>query len=166
MTRDGRILSTAGTTPCTTSAVASASGTSVAPRASPRSRATSSRPIRSSRGCDSPGWAGAIDTSTQFTAFTGLAREGRVAYASGFTGLGVASTRFMAEPMLDLLAGRETERTALEMVRTRPLPFPPARASVGIGTRRAGRSTAPTTTAAGATCCCAPSTRSASGFDS
>ncbi|MBM7503404.1 NAD(P)/FAD-dependent oxidoreductase [Agromyces aurantiacus] len=82
-------------------------------------------------------WAGAIDTSTQFTAFTGLAREGRVAYASGFTGLGVASTRFMAETMLDLLAGRETERTRLKMVRTRPLPFPPEpAASLGINATR------------------------------
>ncbi|MGR0321038.1 NAD(P)/FAD-dependent oxidoreductase [Agromyces sp. ZXT2-3] len=82
-------------------------------------------------------WAGAIDTSTQFTAFTGLARDGRVAYASGFTGLGVASTRFMAETMLDLLAGRDTERTRLKMVRTRPLPFPPEpAASLGINATR------------------------------
>ncbi|HEX6955086.1 MAG TPA: FAD-dependent oxidoreductase [Agromyces sp.] len=82
-------------------------------------------------------WAGAIDTSTQFTAFTGLARDGRVAHASGFTGLGVASTRFMAETMLDLLAGRDTERTRLKMVRTRPLPFPPEpAASVGINLTR------------------------------
>ncbi|MBC7723291.1 MAG: FAD-dependent oxidoreductase, partial [Burkholderiaceae bacterium] len=42
-------------------------------------------------------WAGAIDTSTQFCAFHGLARRGRVAYAGGFTGLGVAATRFAAE---------------------------------------------------------------------
>ncbi|UIP57619.1 NAD(P)/FAD-dependent oxidoreductase [Agromyces marinus] len=82
-------------------------------------------------------WAGAIDTSTQFTAFTGLARDGRVAYASGFTGLGVASTRFMAETMLDLLAGRDTERTRLKMVKTRPLPFPPEpAASLGINATR------------------------------
>ena len=82
-------------------------------------------------------WAGAIDTSTQFIAFTGLARDGRVAYASGFTGLGVASTRFMAETMLDLLAGRDTERTRLEMVRSRPLPFPPEpAASLGINLTR------------------------------
>ncbi|RXZ49684.1 NAD(P)/FAD-dependent oxidoreductase [Agromyces binzhouensis] len=82
-------------------------------------------------------WAGAIDTSTQFTAFTGLARDGRVAYASGFTGLGVASTRFMAETMLDLLAGRDTERTRLKMVQTRPLPFPPEpAASLGINATR------------------------------
>lgn len=70
-------------------------------------------------------WGGAIDTSTQFTAFFGTARAGRVAYAAGFTGLGVGSTRFAGDVMLDLLAGVETERTSLEMVRKRPLPFPP-----------------------------------------
>ncbi|MRK03080.1 FAD-dependent oxidoreductase [Aeromicrobium sp. S22] len=70
-------------------------------------------------------WAGAIDTSTQFCAFHGLARRGRVAYAAGFTGLGVAATRFAAEVMLDRLAGETTARTQLEMVRKKPLPFPP-----------------------------------------
>ncbi len=43
----------------------------------------------------------------------------------GFTGLGVASTRFGAQTMLDLLEGAETERTRLTMVRKKPLPFPP-----------------------------------------
>jgi len=82
-------------------------------------------------------WAGAIDTSTQFTAFFGTARGGRVAYAAGFTGLGVGSTRFAAEVMLDLLAGGETERTQLEMVRRRPLPFPPEpAAAIGINLTR------------------------------
>lgn len=70
-------------------------------------------------------WAGPIDTSTQFCAFHGLARRGRVAYAAGFTGLGVAATRFAAEVMLDRLDGQSTERTQLEMVRKKPLPFPP-----------------------------------------
>ncbi len=69
-------------------------------------------------------WAGAIDSSTRFCAFYGLALGKRVAYAAGFTGLGVAATRFGADVMLDLLAGEQTERTALEMVRTRPMPFP------------------------------------------
>jgi glycine/D-amino acid oxidase-like deaminating enzyme len=78
-------------------------------------------------------WAGAIDTSTQFCAFYGLARGDRIAYAAGFTGLGVASTRFAADVMLDLLSGRETVRTQLEMVRKRPLPFPPEPvAAIGI----------------------------------
>jgi hypothetical protein len=37
----------------------------------------------------------------------------------------VGATRFGAEVMLDLLAGETTERTSLEMVRKKPLPFPP-----------------------------------------
>ncbi|MFE9856883.1 NAD(P)/FAD-dependent oxidoreductase [Streptomyces sp. NPDC005780] len=70
-------------------------------------------------------WGGAIDTCSRFSAFFGTAHQGRVAYAAGFTGLGVGATRFGADVMLDLLAGGPTERTALEMVRTKPMPFPP-----------------------------------------
>ncbi|MGW4898083.1 NAD(P)/FAD-dependent oxidoreductase [Kitasatospora sp. NPDC004240] len=70
-------------------------------------------------------WGGAIDTCTRFSAFFDTAHRGRVAYATGYTGLGVGATRFGAEVMLDLLAGARTERTALEMVRRKPLPFPP-----------------------------------------
>ncbi|MCW2770941.1 MAG: FAD-dependent oxidoreductase [Aeromicrobium sp.] len=82
-------------------------------------------------------WAGAIDTSTRFCAFHGTARGGRVAYAAGFTGLGVGATRFAAEVMLDRLSGLTTERTELEMVRTMPLPFPPEPiASAGINLTR------------------------------
>jgi glycine/D-amino acid oxidase-like deaminating enzyme len=82
-------------------------------------------------------WAGAIDTSTRFCAFFGTARDGRVAYAAGFTGLGVAATRFAAEVMLDRLERRDTERTRLRMVRERPLPFPPEpAAAIGINATR------------------------------
>ncbi|WP_424211523.1 NAD(P)/FAD-dependent oxidoreductase [Streptomyces sp. BI20] len=70
-------------------------------------------------------WGGAIDTCARFSAFFGAAHQGKVAYAAGYTGLGVGATRFGAEVMLDLLAGERTERTALEMVRTKPMPFPP-----------------------------------------
>jgi glycine/D-amino acid oxidase-like deaminating enzyme len=74
-------------------------------------------------------WAGVIDTCTRFAAFFGTAYGGRVAYAMGYTGLGVAATRFGADVALDLLArtdtGEETERTRLAMVRRRPVPFPP-----------------------------------------
>ncbi|TVL94385.1 FAD-binding oxidoreductase [Streptomyces sp. SAJ15] len=70
-------------------------------------------------------WGGAIDTCSRFSAFFGTAHSGRVAYALGYTGLGVGATRFGANVMLDLLDGRQTERTRLEMVRTKPLPFPP-----------------------------------------
>ncbi|MCB0960558.1 MAG: FAD-dependent oxidoreductase [Acidimicrobiales bacterium] len=70
-------------------------------------------------------WGGAIDTCSRFCAFFGTAHDGRVAYAAGYTGLGVGATRFGAQVMLDLLAGEPTERTELEMVRTKPIPFPP-----------------------------------------
>ena len=70
-------------------------------------------------------WGGAIDTCSRFSAFWGTAMGGRVAYSVGYTGLGVGATRFGAQVMLDLLARRETERTRLEMVRTKPIPFPP-----------------------------------------
>ncbi len=70
-------------------------------------------------------WGGLIDTCTRFTAFYGTAMDGRVGYALGFTGLGVGATRFAGEVLLDLLGGADTPRTRLEMVRTRPLPFPP-----------------------------------------
>ena len=78
-------------------------------------------------------WAGAIDTCSRFCAFFGLARDDRVAYAAGFTGLGVGASRFAADVLLDLLAGVPTERTELAMVRERPIPFPPEPfASLGI----------------------------------
>lgn len=70
-------------------------------------------------------WGGAIDTCSRFSVFFGLARQGRVAYATGYTGLGVAASRFGAQVALDLLDGRRTEATELRFVRTRPVPFPP-----------------------------------------
>lgn len=82
-------------------------------------------------------WAGAIDTNTRFCAHWGTAHGGRVAYVNGFTGLGVGATRFAADVCLDLLDGLSTPRTELEMVRRKPLPFPPEPiASVGIQATR------------------------------
>ena len=80
-------------------------------------------------------WAGVIDTSTQFCAFFGTAFGGRISTAAGFTGLGVGASRFAADVALDLVDGLTTERTELQMVRQRPLPFPPEpAASVGVAT--------------------------------
>lgn len=70
-------------------------------------------------------WGGVIDTCARFCAFFGTARAGRVAYAAGYTGLGVGASRFGARVLLDLLGGVPTELTDLEMVRTKPRPFPP-----------------------------------------
>ncbi|MEV6304908.1 FAD-dependent oxidoreductase [Actinoplanes sp. NPDC051861] len=70
-------------------------------------------------------WGGMIDMSAQLAAFQGVAMGGKVAYSSGFTGLGVAATRFAGTVMLDLLAGADTPRARLRMARRRPLPIPP-----------------------------------------
>ena len=70
-------------------------------------------------------WGGAIDTCSRFSVFFGTAHDGRVAYAVGYTGLGVVATRFGARVALDLLDGRDTEATRLRYVRSKPIPFPP-----------------------------------------
>jgi len=70
-------------------------------------------------------WAGAIDTCSRFCVTFGTALGGRVAYAVGYTGLGVVASRFGARAALDLLYERDTELTRLRMVRSAPIPFPP-----------------------------------------
>lgn len=70
-------------------------------------------------------WGGVIDTCTRFCAFFGTAYGGRMAYAAGYTGLGVGATRFGAQVMLDQLDGLATERTRLKFVRSKPWPMPP-----------------------------------------
>jgi glycine/D-amino acid oxidase-like deaminating enzyme len=70
-------------------------------------------------------WAGAIDTCSRFCVTFGRALGGRAAYAVGYTGLGVGASRFGARVALDLVHGRDTELTQLELVRSRPIPFPP-----------------------------------------
>jgi glycine/D-amino acid oxidase-like deaminating enzyme len=70
-------------------------------------------------------WGGAIDTCSRFSPFWGTAHHGKTAYAMGYTGMGVGATRFGARVMLDILDNKTTERTELEFVRTKPLPFPP-----------------------------------------
>jgi glycine/D-amino acid oxidase-like deaminating enzyme len=70
-------------------------------------------------------WGGAIDTCSRFSVFFGTALGGRVAYAAGYTGLGVVSTRFGARVALDLVDGRDTEATRSRYVRRKPVPFPP-----------------------------------------
>lgn len=70
-------------------------------------------------------WGGVIDTSARTTFFAGSAHGGRLAYAMGFTGQGVSASRFAALTMLDLIEGKTTKRTALRMVRSRAVPFPP-----------------------------------------
>lgn len=70
-------------------------------------------------------WGGAIDTCSRFFSFFDVSHRGRVAYSAGYTGLGVGATRFGAKVMLDLLSGEDTELTQLELVKKKPIPFPP-----------------------------------------
>ncbi|GGF31854.1 NAD(P)/FAD-dependent oxidoreductase [Williamsia phyllosphaerae] len=70
-------------------------------------------------------WGGAIDTCSRFSAFWDTSMGGRVVSVLGFTGLGVGAAHFGARTALDLLDGRDTERTRSAMVRSRPIPFPP-----------------------------------------
>ena len=69
----------------------------------------------------------------------GRALGGRVAYAVGYTGLGVGASRFGAQVALDLLHERDSDLTRLELVRRRPIPFPPEPIRSGVVqlTRRA-----------------------------
>jgi glycine/D-amino acid oxidase-like deaminating enzyme len=70
-------------------------------------------------------WGGAIDTSTRFVASAHSALGGRVHYAVGFTGLGVAATRFWAEILAARAVGERHPAERLAMVRHRPVPWPP-----------------------------------------
>ena len=70
-------------------------------------------------------WGGVIDTCSRFSVMFGTSHGGRLAYAVGYTGLGVGASRFGARTALDLVDGLTTERTSLEMVRRRPMPYPP-----------------------------------------
>lgn len=70
-------------------------------------------------------WGGIIDTSARTTFFAGTAFNNRLAYALGFTGQGVSASRFAALTMLDMLQGKQTERTKLKMSRSWAVPFPP-----------------------------------------
>jgi glycine/D-amino acid oxidase-like deaminating enzyme len=70
-------------------------------------------------------WGGAIDTCSRFCVFFDTAHRGKTAYAVGYTGLGVGATRWGARVALDLADGRETESTRTDLVRSKPVPFPP-----------------------------------------
>jgi len=94
-------------------------------------------------------WGGVIDTCARFCVFFGTAHRARLAYAAGYTGLGVGASRFGGNVLLDLLSGEQTERTALGMVAGKPVPFPPeplrsaviqlTRASLARADRHEGR---------------------------
>jgi glycine/D-amino acid oxidase-like deaminating enzyme len=77
-------------------------------------------------------WGGVIDTCSRFCAFFGTAHAGRVAYAAGYTGLGVGASRFAAQVLLDKTQGQDSERVRLTLVNSKPLPFPPEPLRSGV----------------------------------
>ena len=70
-------------------------------------------------------WAGVIDTSSRFAVSFGTSHRGRVAYAVGYTGLGVVASRFGAHVALARLDEPGSPITRMRFVRDRPFPFPP-----------------------------------------
>jgi glycine/D-amino acid oxidase-like deaminating enzyme len=70
-------------------------------------------------------WGGPIATTTRFTVTFGESLGGRVVWALGYTGLGVAATRFAGRVLVDRLLAPSSPLLDLELVSKRPLPFPP-----------------------------------------
>ena len=70
-------------------------------------------------------WGGAIDTTSNFTVTFGNTMGGRVIYALGYTGLGVAASRWAAGVVRDMLVHPEADVLRMRFVRTKPWPIPP-----------------------------------------
>jgi glycine/D-amino acid oxidase-like deaminating enzyme len=68
---------------------------------------------------------GPVGTTTRFCMDTGSAYAGRVAWAIGYTGLGVVASRFGARIGLDRLDTPESPRLKLRLARRRAMPWPP-----------------------------------------
>lgn len=70
-------------------------------------------------------WGGPIATTTRFTATFGAALGGRAVWALGYTGLGVAASRFAGRVLTDRLLDPGSSLLELRFTSTRPVPFPP-----------------------------------------
>ena len=70
-------------------------------------------------------WGGPIDATTRFTPFFGTALGGRVLYGLGFTGHGLGTTHLAGKVLAHLVLERTSDLLRLELVRRKPLPYPP-----------------------------------------
>jgi glycine/D-amino acid oxidase-like deaminating enzyme len=94
-------------------------------------------------------WSGPIATTTRFTVTFGDALDGRCVYALGYTGLGVAASRFAAQVLAAKLVDEGSPLLRLDLVRRPPVPFPPeplrwtgvqlVRRAIARADRRGGR---------------------------
>ncbi|HKB07362.1 MAG TPA: FAD-dependent oxidoreductase, partial [Candidatus Polarisedimenticolia bacterium] len=70
-------------------------------------------------------WGGPIASTTRLTPFFGTAAKGRIAYGLGYTGHGIASTRIAGRILAHRVLELPSSLLELEMVRRKPIPFPP-----------------------------------------
>lgn len=70
-------------------------------------------------------WSGIIATSTRFCVAPGVAFDGRVSWAVGYTGLGVGATRFGARIGLELLGYEPSDIVDLQFVKKRAMNWAP-----------------------------------------
>lgn len=70
-------------------------------------------------------WSGIIATSTRFCMVPGATYNNRLAWAVGYTGLGVGATRFGARIGIELLGYQPSEILDMQFVKKTPMPWAP-----------------------------------------
>jgi len=70
-------------------------------------------------------WSGIIGTSTRFCMVPGVAYNGRVAWAVGYTGLGVGASRFGARVGIELLGYDPSDILDLQFIKKKTIPWAP-----------------------------------------
>ena len=70
-------------------------------------------------------WSGIIATSTRFCMVPGVTYNGRVAWAVGYTGLGVGATRFGARVGIELLGYQPSDILQMKFVTKKPMAWVP-----------------------------------------
>ena len=70
-------------------------------------------------------WSGIIASSTRFCMVPGVAYDGRVSWAVGYTGLGVCASRFGARVGLELLGYQPSDILNMKFTRKKAMNWPP-----------------------------------------
>ena len=70
-------------------------------------------------------WSGIIATSTRFCVVPGNTFNGRVAWAVGYTGLGVGASRFGARIAIEMLGYQPSDILKMKFITRKPLPWAP-----------------------------------------
>jgi len=70
-------------------------------------------------------WSGIIATSTRFCMVPGATYNGRLAWAVGYTGLGVGASRFGARIGIELLGYQPSDILDMQFVKKKPMPWAP-----------------------------------------